>query len=58
MSDPRLGELKASIRKNLGTLERQVQSLQAALDRDIGLLGKTPNAAMVTVNFPASCSSR
>jgi hypothetical protein len=47
MSDPQLAELKASIRKNLGILERQVESLQVALDRDLGLLGRTPNAALI-----------
>jgi hypothetical protein len=47
MSDPQLSELKASLRKHLGTLERQVESLQGALDRDLGLLGRTPNAALI-----------
>ena len=51
MSDPLLAELKASIRKNLGTLERQVESLQAALDRDLALLGRTQNAALIVAGL-------
>jgi hypothetical protein len=51
MSDPLLAELKASILKNLGTLERQVESLQAALDRDLTLLGRTQNAALIVVGL-------
>jgi hypothetical protein len=51
MSDPLLAELKASILKNLGTLERQVESLQAALDRDLALLGRTQNAALIVVGL-------
>ena len=51
MSDPLLAELKASIRKNLGTLERQVESLQTALDRDLGLLGRTQNAALIVAGL-------
>ena len=51
MSDPLLAELKASILKNLGTLERQVESLQAALDRDLALLGRTQNAALIVAGL-------
>jgi hypothetical protein len=51
MNDNRLVELKASIRKNLGTLERQVESLQIALERDIGLLGRTQNAALIVAGL-------
>ena len=54
MSDPQLAELKASIRKNLGALERQVESLQVALDRDLGLLGKTQNAALIVAGLAAN----
>ena len=51
MSDPLLAELKASILKNLGTLERQVESLQTALDRDLALLGRTQNAALIVAGL-------
>ena len=51
MSDPQLAELKASILKNLAILERQVESLQTALDRDLGLLGRTQNAALIVAGL-------
>jgi hypothetical protein len=51
MSDAQLAELKASILKNLGALERQVELLQVALDRDLGLLGRTPNAALIVAGL-------
>jgi len=51
MSDPQLAELKASIQKNLRALERQVDSLQVALDHDIGLLGRTQNAALIVAGL-------
>jgi len=51
MSDAQLAEFKASILKNLGALERQVELLQVALDRDLGLLGRTPNAALIVAGL-------
>lgn len=51
MSARQVAELQASIRKNLQTLERQVRSLQTALEKDIPLLGRTPNASLIVAGL-------